>query len=437
VRDLVVLAIVFASLPVILFRPFFGLVIYSWLAYMRPQDMAWGMSRVLPLSLWVALAMLAGIVVTLGRERLATFKLQTVLMALLAAWISVTVLTAVLPEMAKEVYGHYWKGILIAVLTTGLVRDRERFRTLLIVIAFSLGFLGAKRGLVGLLQGGAQYSDGPGGFMADNNSFALMLNMALPLLVGIATTDPRRWVRITAAVMAALTVPTILFTFSRGGLLTLCIVAGMLIWRSKNRWLVAGVMAVALVGFVALTSDSLTEKYLQRAETIDNYQEDGSAMGRINAWKTSWYVFLDYPVFGVGPNNLAAVFQRYSPEPGRFRVAHNAYFQLLAECGLPALLLFLGAIGAALWRMQRLRAQTGQPWIEVQARMFQISILGYLVGSTFLNMAYNEVIYHLVGLTVCLEVVAEAGALAKAPQEEPAGDVPWWKRPQTTAVGRA
>jgi probable O-glycosylation ligase (exosortase A-associated) len=437
VRDLAVLAVVFASLPVILFRPFYGMVIYSWLAYMRPQDMTWGMSRVLPLSQWVALAMLLGIVVTLGRERLAILKPQTVLMGLLVLWISVTVLTAVLPEMAKEIYGHYWKGILIAILTTGLVRDRERFRTLVIVIAFSLGFLGAKRGLFGLARGGAQYDDGPGGFMADNNSFALMLNMALPLLVGIATTDPRRWVRITAAIMAALTVPTILFTFSRGGLLTLCIVSGLLIWRSKNRWLVAGVMALSLLGFVALTSDAVTEKYMHRAETIDDYKEDGSAMGRINAWKTSWYVFLDYPVFGVGPNNLAAVFQRYSPEPGRFRVAHNAYFQLLAECGLPGLLLFLGAIGAALWRMQRLRDRAGQAsqaWIETQARMFQISILGYLAGSMFLNMAYNEVIYHLIGLTVCLEVVAEAEALAKAPEEEPVKDVPWWKRPQTPPI---
>lgn len=434
-RDLIVLAVIFASLPVILFRPYFGLVAYSWLAYMRPQDMAWGMSRVLPLSQWVALAMLLGIVVTLGRERLAILKLQTVLMILLALWISATVLTAVLPEMAKEIYGHYWKAILIAVLTTGLVRDRERFRTLVIVIAFSLGFLGAKRGLYGLLRGGVQYNDGPGGMMADNNSFALMLNMSLPLLVGIATTDPRRWVRLTAAGMAALTVPTIFFTFSRGGLLTLCLVAGLLIWRSKNRWIVAAVLAVSLIGFAALTSDTVTEKYVQRAETIDDYQEDGSAMGRINAWKTSWYVFLDYPVFGVGPNNLAAVFQRYSPEPGRFRVAHNAYFQLLAECGLPALLLFVGAIGAALWRMQRLRGETGQPWIEVQARMFQISILAYLLGSMFLNMAYNEVIYHLVALTVCLEVVAEAEARATAPEKESAEeDVPWWKRPQAPPI---
>lgn len=431
-RDLVVLAIVFATLPVIVFRPYFGLLTYSWLAYMRPQDMTWGMSRWLPLSQWVAIAMLAGLLVTLGRERLVTVKLQTVLLILLGLWISVTVLTAVVPEMSQETYGHYWKGIAIALLTTGLVRDRQRFRLLYLLIPFSIGFLGAKRGLFGLMRGGIQYNDGPGGLMGDNNSFALMLNMMLPLLVGIASTDERKWVRVTAAAMAALCVPTIFFTFSRGGLLTLCVVSVLLLWRSKNRLVVAGLMGVALVVFLAFTSETVTGKYLERASTIDDYQEDGSARGRINAWKTSWYVFLDYPVFGVGPNNLAAVFRRYSPEVDRFRVAHNAYFQVLAESGLPALLLFLGAIGAALWRMERLRKSRPQHWVEVQARMLQISLVAYMTGSMFLNTAYNEVIYHLIALTVCLEVVAAAG---EHRAEEPAREeeVPWWKRPPAPA----
>lgn len=427
-RDLVVLAVVFAALPVIVFRPFFGLLTYSWLAYMRPQDMTWGMSRVLPLSEWVALAMLAGIVVTLGREKLITIKIQTVLLILLGLWISLTVMTAVVPEMAQETYGYYWKGIAIALLTTGLVRDRQRFRLLYLLIPFSIGFLGAKRGLVGLMRGGIQYNDGPGGMMKDNNSFALMLNMMLPLLVGIALTDERKWVRVAAASMAALCVPTILFTFSRGGLLALCVVAALLLWRSKNRLVVAGLMAVTLVVFLAFTSDSITEKYVDRAQTIDDYQEDGSARGRINAWKTSWNVFLDYPVVGVGPNNLAVVFRRYSPEVDRFRVAHNAYFQLLAECGLPGLLLFVGALGAALWRMERLRKVASERWIEIQARMLQISIVAYMVGSLFLNTAYNEVIYHLIALTVCLEVVAHSA------EQTASEEVPWWKRPPAPAT---
>ncbi|HYH45151.1 MAG TPA: putative O-glycosylation ligase, exosortase A system-associated [Thermoanaerobaculia bacterium] len=427
-RDLIVLAIVFATLPVIVFRPYFGLLTYSWLAYMRPQDMTFGMSRWLPLSQWVALAMLVGILVTLGRERLITIKLQTVLLFLLILWISLTVMTAVLPEMSKEVYGHYWKGIAIALLTTGLVRDKERFRLLYLLIPFSIGFLGAKRGLVGLMRGGIQYNDGPGGLMSDNNSFALMLNMMLPLLVGIAVTDERKWVRVTAAVMAALCVPTIFFTFSRGGLVTLCVVSALLLWRSKHRFLVAGLMAFALLGFLAFTSDAVTDKYLDRASTIDDYEEDGSAQGRLNAWKTSWYVFLDYPLVGVGPNNLATVFRRYSPEVDRFRVAHNAYFQILAESGFPALLLFLAAIGAALWRMEVVRKATVLPWVEVQARMLQVAIVAYMTGSMFLNTAYNELIYHLLALTVCLEVVASQTAEVR--EEE----IPWWKRPPAPAA---
>jgi len=437
VRDLLILAVIYGSLPVILFRPFYGLLVYSWLAFMRPQDMAWGASRDLPLSQWVAIAMVIGLVLAVGRERLMTWKPQTVLLLLLAGWITLSTLLAVVPEMAEDIYGNYWKAILMTVLATGLVRDRRRLRLLLLLIVFSIGFLGAKRGLYGLMRGGVRFDDGPGGFMSDNNSFALALNMILPLLVGLAIVEKQRIVRIGAAVAAALCLLSILFTFSRGGFLTLVVVGGLLVWHSQRRFLVAGLLALSLAGFLLLTSEQISQQYVERARSIQSYEEDGSALGRINAWQTSWRVFLDYPLTGVGPNNLAAVFQRYQPGEDRFRVAHNAYFQLLAECGLPALLLFLGAIGVAWWRLQRLRGGTAPPWIEVQARMFQISIAGFLVGSMFLNTAYSELIYYLIGLSVGLEVVAgsEAAESSAAAPSMPSEDIPWWKQPPAQAPG--
>jgi probable O-glycosylation ligase (exosortase A-associated) len=434
VRDLIVFGIVLAALPVAVFRPYFGLLTYSWLAYMRPQDMAWGMTRVMPLSQWVAIATLLGLVlaVTAGRERILALKPQTLLLVLLCGWISLSTYKALVPQLASYTYGQYWKAILISVLTTGLVRDRRRFRIFLILMAFSIGFLGAKRGLVGLLQGGARYSDGPGGFMSDNNSFALVLNMMLPLLVGIAVVEKEKVIKAVAWTMAGLCLLTILFTFSRGGLLTLCAIAPMILWRSRRRGLVAVVLALGILGFVAFSSDDLMRDYVERASTISEYEEDGSAQGRINAWVTSWRAFVDYPLYGVGPNNLVSVFHRYSPEEDRFRVAHNAYLQILAECGLPALLLFLGAIGAAFWGMRRLRRETDTPlWAEVYARMLQISIVAYLIGSMFLNTAYSEPIYHLVALSVCLELAVRAEAEAPAEEEaaEPVEELPWWKRP--------
>jgi putative inorganic carbon (hco3(-)) transporter len=432
VRDLIVMAVVYGSLPVIVLRPFYGLMVYSWLAFMRPQDMAWGASKVLPLSQWVAIAMVIGLVLSVGRERLITIKPQTVLLLLLAGWITISTLLALRPDMAETVYGHYWKAILMSVLATGLVRDRKRLRLLLLLIVFSIGFLGAKRGLYGLARGGVRYADGPGGFMSDNNSFALALNMVLPLLVGFVIVEKQKILRIAAGVAAALCLLTILFTFSRGGLLTLVLVGGLLIWRSRQRFLVAALLALGLSVFLLFTSDQMSQQYVERAQSINDYEADGSARGRINAWTTSWRVFLDYPLTGVGPNNLAVVYQRYSPVEERFRVAHNAYLQLLSECGLPALLLFLGAIGVAWWRLQRLRRQTAALWVEVQARMLQISIAGFLLGSMFLNTAYSELIYYLLGLSVALEVVARAEAEAGSPAEArpaPAKEVPWWKQP--------
>lgn len=429
-RDLIVIGLVAASLPVIVFRPYFGLLVYGWLAYMRPQDMAWGPSRWLPLSQWVAIALVIGLVFALGRERWVVPRVQTVLLILLAAWISLSTVMAVRPEVAGVLFGYYWKAIVISLLTTGIVSDRRRFRILIMLIAFSIGFLGAKRGLYGLVKGGARFHDGPGGFMSDNNTFALALNMILPLLVGILMVEKEKVLRITAAAMAVLCTATILFTFSRGGLLTLAAIVPLLVWRSRHRLAVTGVLALSLAGVLFFTSEGFTQAYINRAETISSYEQDGSARGRLNAWETSWRVFLDYPVFGVGPNNLEVVHRNYSPEPDRFRVSHNVYLQILSECGLPALLLFLGALGWSWWSLGRLRRWTDLPWAETYARMLQISIFAYCVGSVFLNSAYQELIYQLMALSVSLEVVARAASESPETAEAPEpADLPWWKRP--------
>lgn len=431
-RDLILLAVICGSLPVIVFRPFYGLLIYTWMAFMRPQDMAWGITKVLPLSQWIAIAMVIGLVLTLGKERLATIKIQTVLLFLLWVWISFSVLTALEPGLSKHIYGLYWKAILISIFITGLVSDRYRLRLLTLLIAFSIGFLGAKYGVYGLLRGGARFHSGPGGFMSDNNTFALALNMVLPLLIGIALVEKQKILRYTAIGMAVLSLLTIIFTFSRGGFLTLAVTAPLMIWRSKHRTAVIAVLAVVFCVLFYSSSGAFKEDYLERTASISEYQADGSARGRLNAWETSWLVFLDYPWFGVGPNNFEVVFHQYSPEPDRFRVHHNSYLQILSESGLPALLLFLTALAATLWKLQRLRGDTQLAWAETYARMLQISIIAFCVGGMFLNMAYTELIYALIGLSVALEVVARKEALAGEPAaalEEAAADLPWWKRP--------
>ncbi|HYH45946.1 MAG TPA: putative O-glycosylation ligase, exosortase A system-associated [Thermoanaerobaculia bacterium] len=433
-RDLLVMALVLISLPLAFWRPFWGLLTYTWLAYMRPQDLAWtvGDDR---FSLWVAGAMLLGLVLWVGRERLVTFEPQTVLLLLYFLWISFTVYNALLPEMSEFAYSAFWKVALVSVLTTGLVRTQERWRMLLLVTGFSLGVLGLKYGIHGVIRQGARFNHGPGGFMRDNNDFALAMNMALPLLVAIALTERSRGVRIAAWVMAGFTLLTVIFTFSRGGLLTMAVVGLLVVARSRQKVLAAALLGFAALGFFFFSSETFRADYTARTQTINEYEEDGSAMGRLNAWKTSWLVFLDYPVAGVGPSNLSLVYQRYAPGDGPVRVSHNTYLQLLSESGLPALALFLALIGATLIRLQKLAAR-GPDWTRVHARMLQISIVAFMVGSTFLNRAFFDLIYHLVALSVCLGLAATAPATATAaPASVPREPVvPWWRTAPSQAV---
>ncbi|HEV7515731.1 MAG TPA: O-antigen ligase family protein, partial [Thermoanaerobaculia bacterium] len=235
-----------------------------------------------------------------------------------------------------------------------------------------------------------------------------------------------RW---TAGVMTFLCILTILFTFSRGGLLTLGAVGALLIWRSQRRLVATAVLLLGILGFCLFSSTQLREDYYARAESIGSYEEDNSAQGRLMAWRNSLQVFHDHPVFGVGPNNMETVFPTYSDGVHRFHVSHNAYLELLAECGFPSVILFLLLLGATLYRLERLRRFPAAPWVETYARMLQISIVAYMTGSLFLNMAYFDLIYHLVGISVSLEVAAAAYVAGSA--EEKAGapeSDPWWRR---------
>jgi hypothetical protein len=66
--------------------------------------------------------------------------------------------------------------------------------------------------------------------------------------------------------------------------------------------------------------------------------------------------------------------------------------------------------------------------------MLQISLLAYLAGSVFLNTAYSELIYELIGAAVSLEVIAQtAAATDEAPAPVAASEEPWWKRPRPLA----
>ena len=421
-RDVIFTLMIAGLLPACFRRPLIGLLTFSWLAYMRTQDLTWGFARHQRWSFLIAGVTTAGFIAN-PAGRTWTRDVRTYCMIFLMVWIGLSVVFGEIQDDYQfKRYVEYVKIVVISMFTTVVVVKREHLRVLVWVIALSFGFYGIKIGLGGVLSGGSmQVLQGPGGNMADNNDFSLALCMALPLLLQIGLTETNKHLRRGILLALPLTALTVIMTRSRGGFLSLMAVIGIQVWNSKNR------MAGFAAGFVLMLGGLLfiPSEYVERLQTLRNPTQDGSAMGRLAAWETAWNMAVGNPVFGVGMTQFEKFYDRYRGPMSQGlhgRVAHNAYFQILAECGFPALIVYVFLLMYSIYCMGRLKRdakrQYTSSWIINYATMFETTLIAFMIGSTFLNRAHFDLFYHFVAITVAFEVIArrEMKGLVVAPR---------------------
>ncbi|MAF65763.1 MAG: putative O-glycosylation ligase, exosortase A system-associated [Planctomycetes bacterium] len=414
-RDIIVSLLLLGLMPTCFRKPFVGLLVFSMLAYMRVQDLTWGFAREMRWSFMVAVITFAGFFSTRREKRFMAFDARTAIMIALVVLVGASILTSGESSGdALSLYTEYVKIIVIALFTTGIVTTRDRLRALLWVITLSFAFYGLKGGLSGILSGGSiVILQGPGGMLRDNNDFALALCMALPMLWYTAHSERRDILRRFLIFCVPLSMLTIMLTYSRGGFLAMGVTTLALIWRSRNR--VAGLT----LGLLLLVAGVLAapQTYKDRIATITSYEEDDSAMARLYSWRTAGFMAAGNPIFGVGYGQFEERYREYAPRlkgaatgPQGVHVAHNSYLQIWAECGTPALFLYLTLLFLSfldLWKVRALaRKRYRTSWIQNYCSMFEASLIAYLTGSVFLNRAHFDLFYHWVGLIVAFGIIA-------------------------------
>ena len=191
---------------------------------------------------------------------------------------------------------------------------------------------------------------------------------------------------------------------SRGALLALVAMGGVLWWRSQKKVLSAVMIAIVAGALISAMPASWTE----RMGTMRTYDEDLSALQRLDAWRLTWNLALDNPILGGGmgiyTDDLNA---RYNPTPiGGLRNAHSIYFSVLGEQGFPGLFLFLGIWLSVWWSCADIRRKTRRVpdlnWAFWLASAVQMSLIGYLAGGAFLYLAYADFPYNLLIITVVI-----------------------------------
>ena len=422
---------ILAVLPAILVWPHLGVLAWYWVGLMNPHRFAWG-----PLENQRYAAAIGAVLLLawfLSREsKRIPFTPVTAILGVFTLWITITTFAAHLPEQAWINWEKAFKILLITFVTMALINTRERLHALIWLIVVCLGFYGFKGGVFTVLSGGQYHVFGPpNSFIGDNNQLALALIMTVPLIIYLYQHTAHRLVRLGLVGVALGCFFSIIGSQSRGAFLALCIMGAYLAVKSRHRLAMgAAVVGVALVG-VWFVPDS----WVERMESMKNYEEDASAVGRIRAWTFATKVAIDHPITGGGFDVQfdEAYYMRLVPEALKNRNFHSAYFEVLGEHGFIGLFLFLSLL-AATWLsfgrlIRRTRDDPGLRWAHDLGRMAQVSLLGYASCGAFLNLAFYDLFYLLVAMApITAGLVAQDARTSTQEQEDPA-PVPARARP--------
>ena len=407
-RDLLLTILVFGSVPFIFLRPHLGLLIWSWLGYMNPHRLTWGFAYDFPFVQVVAGATMLAMVFAKEKKRFPWSGL-TVVWSLFVVWMSVTTVFALNADGAVSEWERTIKIQLMVLVTLLLINTPERINSLVWVIVVSIGFFGVKGGLFTAMTGGEFRVWGPpGSFIEGNNEIAFALLITVPLMRYLQLQARQHWMRWGLLVAMGLCGLAIVGSYSRGAFVA---VGAMLfvLWLKGRRKLVTLVPILVLAG-VSLAF--MPDKYFDRIETIRSYEEDASAMGRINAWWFAFRLAQDNPVTGGGFQTFTReLFLVYAPEPLDFHDSHSIYFEVMAEHGFVGLVLFL-VLGLLVLRTgQRIVSEASKSetlrWAGDLAAMLQVSFVGYAVGGAFLGLAYFDLPYHLMALMVLTQQIVK------------------------------
>jgi len=174
---------------------------------------------------------------------------------------------------------------------------------------------------------------------------------------------------------------------------------------------------VVALGFLLLAPVPVVSRVLSITAVGEASNYDRIAMAEAGARMVD-----ERPLLGVGPDMVKHLYPLYRhPTAPRLLTPHlhNAYVQLAAERGLPALLVYLGLVGCALvaaWNGFRAGAAAGRPGVRADLHLGVLAALvGFSIAALFENnwgdTEVQRLVLFLLAVPFCLEAgKGEAGA---------------------------
>jgi len=381
---------------IIFFKPFYGLIIYLVLLYIRPQDFIPALERMrIMLVLASAILVIFFIHKTFRRARISIFATrQHILMFILLVIVPVS-------DIVNGRFAESWDGLnefltvfLLFFLIVNIVDDEDKFRKVCWVLV-SLTVLISINGIIMHFRGTGLAGSTPVegtrvrwiGIFGDPNDYALAINSFFPfLLVTLFDRTVSRTSRFLILVGVLISVLTLYYTNSRGGFIAFLCIIGIF---SVKRW---GLLKGIAVGAVFLAAGIALAP--SRMGNLSPYEV--SAAGRVNSWIDGLVYLKGHPIFGIGFQN----FEDYST-----LAAHSAFIKCMAELGMTGYFVWMAILYVSYTDVIKVSGKKNaavalrRNAFERYAEILQLSLIGFAASAVFLSQTFMPVLYLLVALS--------------------------------------
>jgi O-antigen ligase len=223
----------------------------------------------------------------------------------------------------------------------------------------------------------------------------------------------------------------VFFSFSRGGMLALCIVGVVSFWLIPKRPSTMAWFALGTVLAFMMAGPEVTDRFL--TVFFDAEERDGSAQSRLDMWKLCLNIMAANPVTGIGPDHFTVYASSYGLTEGK--EAHTLWLQIGAELGIPGLVFLLSFYLFTLWGLYRFLKRNRKTVFKDEfsqhvPRMVITSLVGFMIAAQFVSLEGLEIPYYVALLgagAIKINALNKLGG-----PDRPRRKVVWVERPQVS-----
>lgn len=402
--------------------PFIAALGYVWVDIVKPQNLAYSIINGAPLAL---ISVIITTIFFLINDRKNPPKVGSIMLLLVffSAWIT---LTTALSSPELQLVGWFkWKSSFYILLFTLFIpfifRSRIQIESLLLIIIFSASTV--------FFSAGVKTALGSGGYgqlaimgqentgLSESSTLAAVCVMLIPLMhycIKHTLIFPRnKLTKLFFIGLIGLALLTVVGTSARTGLIAIIVLTTSYFLRSQRKLLILLLLPIIFV--ISTNIDVTSTLWGGRMSTINTYEADSSALGRIAVWKwTLDFVqenplgggFNAYLLNGISSVNEQGIFY-YAPGVLKGKAFHSVYFEILGEQGYLGFFVYFLIIYITLIKLYKIKKnyQTFPEfkWICDLSVHLRDSIIIFLAAGAFIGIGYQPYIFYLIAITISLE----------------------------------